>query len=102
MVNAVRYSPDGGEIRVRWAADGDGARFSVSDQGIGIRSEHIPRLTERFYRVDVGRSRDAGGTGLGLAIASSTSSRRATRANWRRPARPGPARPSPAASRRAG
>ena len=68
VVNAVRYSPDGGEIRVRWAAEGDGARFSVSDQGIGIRPEHIPRLTERFYRVDVGRSRDAGGTGLGLAI----------------------------------
>lgn len=68
VVNAVRYSPDGGKIRVTWSAEGDGARFSVSDQGIGIHPEHVPRLTERFYRVDVGRSRDAGGTGLGLAI----------------------------------
>ncbi len=67
--NAVRYSPDGGEIVLRWSPAGDaGARFAVSDQGIGIAAEHLPRLTERFYRVDRGRSRDAGGTGLGLAI----------------------------------
>ena len=67
--NAVRYSPQGGEILLSWSAEGEGgARFSVSDKGIGIAREHLPRLTERFYRVDRGRSRDAGGTGLGLAI----------------------------------
>ena len=67
--NAVRYSPQGGEIVLCWSGEGEGgARFSVSDSGIGIAREHLPRLTERFYRVDRGRSRDAGGTGLGLAI----------------------------------
>jgi two-component system phosphate regulon sensor histidine kinase PhoR len=67
--NAVRYSPQGGDILLAWSDDGrGGARFSVSDKGIGIAREHLPRLTERFYRVDRGRSRDAGGTGLGLAI----------------------------------
>jgi len=67
--NAVRYSPQGGEILLSWSSEGDaGARFSVSDRGIGIAREHLPRLTERFYRVDRGRSREAGGTGLGLAI----------------------------------
>jgi two-component system phosphate regulon sensor histidine kinase PhoR len=67
--NAVRYTPEGGSIRIEWqrAADGSGA-FSVSDSGIGIESQHLPRLTERFYRVDRGRSRESGGTGLGLAI----------------------------------
>lgn len=69
VVNAIRYSPDGGTILVSWWADDDGAaHFSVADEGIGIAEEHIHRLTERFYRVDVGRSREAGGTGLGLAI----------------------------------
>lgn len=68
ILNAIRYSPEGGPIVVRWEADDDGARLAVTDSGIGIAPEHIPRLTERFYRVDVGRSRDAGGTGLGLAI----------------------------------
>ena len=66
--NAVRYTPDGGTVRLAWRADADGATFSVADTGIGIEARHLPRLTERFYRVDSGRSRDTGGTGLGLAI----------------------------------
>ncbi len=67
--NAVRYTPNGGEIVLRWSADDSaGGRFSVRDSGIGIPAQHLLRLTERFYRVDRGRSRDAGGTGLGLAI----------------------------------
>ncbi|TAK49589.1 MAG: phosphate regulon sensor histidine kinase PhoR [Betaproteobacteria bacterium] len=66
--NAVRYTPAGGEIRLGWRSDAEGGEFSVADTGIGIESEHLPRLTERFYRVDRGRSRDSGGTGLGLAI----------------------------------
>ncbi|WP_018604942.1 phosphate regulon sensor histidine kinase PhoR [Uliginosibacterium gangwonense] len=67
--NAVRYTPEGGSIRLIWqlAADGSGC-FSVEDTGIGIEPQHLPRLTERFYRVDRGRSRETGGTGLGLAI----------------------------------
>ncbi|SEA38446.1 phosphate regulon sensor histidine kinase PhoR [Nitrosospira multiformis] len=66
--NAIRYTPDGGNITLRWAIqDGKGV-FSVQDTGIGIEPEHISRLTERFYRVDRGRSRETGGTGLGLAI----------------------------------
>ncbi|WP_105102526.1 phosphate regulon sensor histidine kinase PhoR [Microbulbifer pacificus] len=66
--NAVKYSPDGGPIELRWRLDAAGGHFSVKDCGIGIDSVHIPRLTERFYRVDAGRSRESGGTGLGLAI----------------------------------
>lgn len=66
--NAVRYTPDGGTITVRWGASGMGSVFSVSDTGIGIEAKHLPRLTERFYRADKGRSRRTGGTGLGLAI----------------------------------
>lgn len=66
--NAIRYTPDKGEIRVVWTASAETAEFSVADTGIGFAPEHIPRLTERFYRVDRGRSRATGGTGLGLAI----------------------------------
>jgi two-component system phosphate regulon sensor histidine kinase PhoR len=66
--NAVRYTPEGGEITLAWRErDGEGV-FSVTDTGEGISAEHIPRLTERFYRVDRSRSRETGGTGLGLAI----------------------------------
>lgn len=68
ITNAIRYTPEGGSIRVRWRADQNGAYFSVTDTGVGIAPQHIPRLTERFYRVDAGRSRESGGTGLGLAI----------------------------------
>jgi two-component system phosphate regulon sensor histidine kinase PhoR len=67
--NAVRYTPEGKNIRVRWQAQSDGsAEFNVVDEGVGIAAEHLPRLTERFYRVDRSRSRETGGTGLGLAI----------------------------------
>ncbi len=66
--NAVHHSPACGEISVRWFSDDQGAHLEVSDQGEGIAAEHISRLTERFYRVDKGRSRAYGGTGLGLAI----------------------------------
>ncbi len=66
--NAIRYTPAGGTVRLRWHATPDGAAFEVEDTGIGIPPEHIGRLTERFYRVDRGRSRETGGTGLGLAI----------------------------------
>jgi two-component system phosphate regulon sensor histidine kinase PhoR len=68
VTNAVRYTPQGGEIRLLWRDGPDGASFAVEDTGIGIAPEHIPRLTERFYRVDRSRSRETGGTGLGLAI----------------------------------
>jgi two-component system, OmpR family, phosphate regulon sensor histidine kinase PhoR len=69
LSNAVRYTPDGGNIVLRWQLGDDGqAVFSVQDGGIGIAAQHIPRLTERFYRVDHSRSRATGGTGLGLAI----------------------------------
>ena len=69
VTNAIRYTPDGGTIHIYWEDSQDGgAVYSVRDTGIGIAPEHIPRVTERFYRVDRSRSRDTGGTGLGLAI----------------------------------
>jgi two-component system phosphate regulon sensor histidine kinase PhoR len=66
--NAVKYTPRDGRIELRWRVDDAGAHFAVADTGIGIPPEHLPRLTERFYRVDAGRSRGQGGSGLGLAI----------------------------------
>ena len=66
--NAIRYTPAGGKVALAWRDDAQGAFFTVEDTGPGIAAEHIPRLTERFYRVDRSRSRETGGTGLGLAI----------------------------------
>jgi two-component system phosphate regulon sensor histidine kinase PhoR len=66
--NAVRYTPEGGAVTLRWSMDAGEAVFSVTDTGEGIEPQHLSRLTERFYRVDRGRSRALGGTGLGLAI----------------------------------
>ncbi len=69
LTNAVRYTPTGGTITISWIREPTGgARYTVQDTGIGIAKHHLPRLTERFYRVDSGRSRAVGGTGLGLAI----------------------------------
>ncbi len=67
--NAVRYTPEGGRIEISWQATANGgARFAVADTGYGIPAEHLPRITERFYRVSTSRSRGSGGTGLGLSI----------------------------------
>ena len=68
VFNAVQYTPAGGTIRLEWTSDGEGARLDVIDTGEGIETHHLPRLTERFYRVDKARSHEKGGTGLGLAI----------------------------------
>ena len=66
--NAVKYTPADGVITIRWLREGGGARLVVQDTGIGIAPEHLPRLTERFYRVDRARARAKGGSGLGLSI----------------------------------
>jgi two-component system phosphate regulon sensor histidine kinase PhoR len=66
--NAVRYTPIGGSITIRWRRTPQGAAYSVSDTGFGIPASHLARLTERFYRISSSRSRDSGGTGLGLSI----------------------------------
>jgi two-component system phosphate regulon sensor histidine kinase PhoR len=68
LVNAIKYTPQNGRVAIRWWADADGGHLSVTDTGAGIAAEHLPRLTERFYRVDAGRSREQGGSGLGLSI----------------------------------
>ncbi len=68
VTNAIKYTPPGGSIQIIWERKNDHIEFSVIDSGIGIDITHIPRLTERFYRVDAGRSSATGGTGLGLAI----------------------------------
>ncbi|MBF7142375.1 MULTISPECIES: phosphate regulon sensor histidine kinase PhoR [Pseudomonas] len=68
VFNGIKYTPDKGRVHVRWWQDEHGAHLSVQDSGIGIEPKHIPRLTERFYRVDSSRSSSTGGTGLGLAI----------------------------------
>ena len=68
IANAIRYSPDRGRITVRWFSSSDGARFEVEDHGLGIAPEHLSRITERFYRIDLAGARVRGGTGLGLAI----------------------------------
>jgi len=75
ITNAVKYTPDTGRVDIRWWTDDDGAHCSVRDTGIGIPAEHLPRLTERFYRVDPSRHRSTGGSGLGLAIAKHALSR---------------------------
>jgi len=68
VFNAVHYTPAKGKITIEWSQDKKGAHLTVQDSGIGIAPQHISRITERFYRIDTGRSRDTGGTGLGLAI----------------------------------
>ena len=79
IANAIRYSPDGGTVTVRWHRGENGPRFEVEDQGLGIPPEHISRLTERFFRVDMAKSRVRGGTGLGLAIVKHILRRHGTR-----------------------
>jgi two-component system phosphate regulon sensor histidine kinase PhoR len=75
--NAIRYSPDGGNIQITWSTVDSHPTFSCKDSGLGIEQQHIERLTERFYRIDKSRSRETGGTGLGLAIVKHIANRHA-------------------------
>lgn len=100
ITNAVRYTPDGGSITVSWRARDDEGWLAVRDTGIGIAAEHMPRITERFYRVDRSRSRDTGGTGLGLAIVKRIANRH--HASLRIDSEPGRAAPSRCAFQRVG
>ncbi len=79
VTNAIKYTPDGGEIKVSWRREHHKAVFTVTDNGEGIASQHVKRLTERFYRVDQARARTTGGTGLGLAIVKHVLSRHQSR-----------------------
>ncbi len=79
VTNAIRYTPDGGDISLIWRVLDGQVEFAVQDSGIGIDPTHIPRLTERFYRVDRSRSRETGGTGLGLAIVKHVATRHRAR-----------------------
>lgn len=87
LANALRYTPAEGLIVLRWYVDDSGGHLQVRDNGVGIEEDHIPRLAERFYRVDRGRSRKEGGTGLGLAIVNNALSRHEARLEIR--SRPG-------------
>jgi len=79
VYNAVNHTPDGTRIDISWLRSPQGAQFKVKDNGPGIAPEHLPRLTERFYRVDKARSRQTGGSGLGLAIVKHALSHHNTR-----------------------
>jgi two-component system sensor histidine kinase BaeS len=68
VANAVKYTPSGGRVWIRLVKEHDDACLAVRDTGVGIASEHLPHIFDRFYRADAGRSRDSGGTGLGLSI----------------------------------
>lgn len=78
ITNAVRYTPDDGEVTVSWSTDESGGYLMIKDSGEGIAARHIPFLTKRFYRVDRGRAREQGGTGLGLSIVKYVLSRHQT------------------------